>query len=219
MIMKFQPLCYVQGHQPADQAAQSHIQPGLECFQEWGIHNLLGQPVQCLITLCVSICPVWSILLKRFISDMPFSISLGMLLALQQHCFAFGEVTWEWSWTLPPLWTELRQFLGFLEHSACNCAHFLSRPHTGRWERLWAVSQATVRAWKNLDNHSEKFSLINVVERVETLGCNEETSCVCCPSWEACLWNLQNETLIAVLTSLCIYFGRRVLCRMIMNNK
>ena len=37
--------CYVQGHQPADQAAQSHIQPGLECLQGWGINSLLGQPV------------------------------------------------------------------------------------------------------------------------------------------------------------------------------
>ena len=37
--------CYVQGHQPADQAAQSHSQPGLECLQGWGIHSLLGQPV------------------------------------------------------------------------------------------------------------------------------------------------------------------------------
>jgi len=36
---------YVQGHQPPDQAAQSHIQPGLECLQGWGSHNLLGQPV------------------------------------------------------------------------------------------------------------------------------------------------------------------------------
>jgi len=26
-------------------AAQSHIQPGLECLQGWGIHNCLGQPV------------------------------------------------------------------------------------------------------------------------------------------------------------------------------
>ena len=34
--------CYVQGSQPLDQAAQSQIQPGLECIQEWGIHNLLG---------------------------------------------------------------------------------------------------------------------------------------------------------------------------------
>jgi len=37
--------CHVQDCQPPDQAAQSHIQPGLECLQGWGIHNLLGQPV------------------------------------------------------------------------------------------------------------------------------------------------------------------------------
>jgi len=37
--------CYVQGRQPPDQAAQSHTQPGPECLQGWGIHNLLGQPV------------------------------------------------------------------------------------------------------------------------------------------------------------------------------
>jgi len=45
MIIEFQPPCYVQGRQPAGQAAQSHIQPGLECLQGWGIHSLLGQPV------------------------------------------------------------------------------------------------------------------------------------------------------------------------------
>jgi len=39
------------GRQPAAQAAQSHIQPGLECLQGWGIHSLLGQPVQCVTTL------------------------------------------------------------------------------------------------------------------------------------------------------------------------
>jgi len=33
---------YVQGHQPVDQAVQSHIQPGLECLQG---HNLIGHPV------------------------------------------------------------------------------------------------------------------------------------------------------------------------------
>jgi len=43
--------CYVQGRQPADQAAQSHIQPGLECLQGWGTHSLLGLPVQCITTL------------------------------------------------------------------------------------------------------------------------------------------------------------------------
>ena len=45
--------CYVQGRQPAAQAVQSHIQPGLEYLQGWGIHSLLGQPVQCVTTLCV----------------------------------------------------------------------------------------------------------------------------------------------------------------------
>ena len=45
MIILFQPPCCVQGRQPAAQAAQSHIQPGLECLQGWGIHSLLGQPV------------------------------------------------------------------------------------------------------------------------------------------------------------------------------
>ena len=28
MIIEFEHPCYVQGHQPLDQAAQSHIQPG-----------------------------------------------------------------------------------------------------------------------------------------------------------------------------------------------
>jgi len=37
--------CYVQGHKPPDQAAQSHIQPGFECLQRQGIHSLLGQLV------------------------------------------------------------------------------------------------------------------------------------------------------------------------------
>jgi len=58
MIIEFQPLCYVQGHQPPDQAAQSHIQPGLECLQGWGIHNLLGQPVPvCHHPLCEKLPP------------------------------------------------------------------------------------------------------------------------------------------------------------------
>ena len=44
-IIEFHPPCYMQGCQPLDRAAQSHIQPGLECLQGWDIHNLLGQPV------------------------------------------------------------------------------------------------------------------------------------------------------------------------------
>ena len=35
----------MQGRQPPDQATQSHIQPGLECLQGWGIHNHRGPKV------------------------------------------------------------------------------------------------------------------------------------------------------------------------------
>ena len=43
---------------PPDQAAQSHIQPGLECLQGWDIHNLLGQPVPvCHHSLCEKLPP------------------------------------------------------------------------------------------------------------------------------------------------------------------
>ena len=52
-LIQFQPPAMCQ--QPAAQAAQSHIQPGLECLQGWGTHSLLGQPVQCVTTLCVKI--------------------------------------------------------------------------------------------------------------------------------------------------------------------
>jgi len=34
MIIEFQSPCYVQGHQPPDQAAQSHIQPQLLIFHD-----------------------------------------------------------------------------------------------------------------------------------------------------------------------------------------
>jgi len=37
--------CHGQGRQPLDQAAQSHIQPGLECLQGRDINKLLGQHI------------------------------------------------------------------------------------------------------------------------------------------------------------------------------
>ncbi|KAK4817094.1 hypothetical protein QYF61_027925 [Mycteria americana] len=40
-----QPPCKKQGHLQLDQVAQSPFQPGLECFQGWGIYHLSGQPV------------------------------------------------------------------------------------------------------------------------------------------------------------------------------
>ena len=51
MIIQLQPPCCVQGHQPPDQAAQSHIQPGLDCLWGWGIHNLLRLCLSLVITL------------------------------------------------------------------------------------------------------------------------------------------------------------------------
>jgi len=39
-----QPPSNEQGHLQLDQVAQSPIQPGLECFQGWGIDHLSGQP-------------------------------------------------------------------------------------------------------------------------------------------------------------------------------
>ena len=70
--------CYVQGHQPADQAAQSHIQPGLECLQGWGIHSLLGQPVQCVTTLWGKNFFLRSNLNLPYLSLKPFPLVLSL---------------------------------------------------------------------------------------------------------------------------------------------
>ena len=40
-----QPPCSEHGYLQLDQGAQSPVQPGLECFQGWGMHHLSGQPV------------------------------------------------------------------------------------------------------------------------------------------------------------------------------
>ena len=40
-----QPPRSEQGHCYLDQVAQSPVQPGLQCFQGWGLHYLSGQPV------------------------------------------------------------------------------------------------------------------------------------------------------------------------------
>ena len=70
--------CYVQGRQPAAQAAQSHIQPGLECLQGWGIHSLLEQPVQCVTTLWVKNFLLISNLNLPCLSLKPFPLVLSL---------------------------------------------------------------------------------------------------------------------------------------------
>jgi len=55
--IKFQPPCHMQGCQPPhlilDQAAQGHIQPGLEHLQGWGITTSPGSPFQHLTAVSV----------------------------------------------------------------------------------------------------------------------------------------------------------------------
>ena len=77
--------CYVQGRQPAAQAAQSHIQPGLECLQGWGIHSLLGQPVQCLTTLWVKNFLLISNINLPCLSLKPFPLVLSQSTLLNSH--------------------------------------------------------------------------------------------------------------------------------------
>lgn len=52
-LLWLQPLCHGQGHHPLDQIAQGPIQCGLKHFQEWGIHNLIGNLFQSFTTLWV----------------------------------------------------------------------------------------------------------------------------------------------------------------------
>jgi len=47
----FSALCCGQGCQLLDQAAQRHIQPGLECLQGWGIHSLFEATCSSVTTL------------------------------------------------------------------------------------------------------------------------------------------------------------------------
>ena len=90
MLIQFQTSCYMQGRRPPDQAAQSHIQPGLECLHGWGIHSLLGQPVQCVTTLCVKKFLLISILNLpsqfKTIPPCPITTHLSDLLGFWPHC-------------------------------------------------------------------------------------------------------------------------------------
>jgi len=53
--------CYVQGRQPAAQAAQSHIQPGLKCLRDGASTASLSNPFQCVTTTALSLGSVVSL--------------------------------------------------------------------------------------------------------------------------------------------------------------
>ena len=77
--------CYVQSCHPPAQAAQSHIQPGLECLQGWGIHSLLGQPIQCITTLWVKNFFLISNLNLPCLSLKPFPLALSPSTLVNSH--------------------------------------------------------------------------------------------------------------------------------------
>ena len=107
MIISFQTPCCVQGHQPADRVAQSHIQPGLECLQGWGIHSLLGQPVQCVTTPSVKNLLLISKLKLPCLSLRPFPLVLSLPTLVNSHSsfclytpFKYGKATMRSPWSL-----------------------------------------------------------------------------------------------------------------------
>ncbi|KAK4811229.1 hypothetical protein QYF61_022126, partial [Mycteria americana] len=69
-----QPPCNEQGHLQLDQAAQNPVQPGLECFQGWGIYHLPGQPVPVLNLPSFSLKPL------------PLVLSLQALVKILKGC-------------------------------------------------------------------------------------------------------------------------------------
>ena len=81
-IMKLQPPCHMQGHQPShlmlDQAAQGPIQSDLEHLQGWGIHNLSGQLFQYLTNLFVKNFPLTSNLNLPSLNLKPFPLVLQL---------------------------------------------------------------------------------------------------------------------------------------------
>jgi len=90
MIIEFQPPCHGQGGQLPDQAAQSHIQPGLECVQGWGIHNLLGQPIPVLYNpLSEKLTP--SIFKWSFKWSFMFVFSLN---SISSYLFSWLQLSW-----------------------------------------------------------------------------------------------------------------------------
>ena len=57
-IIWFQHPCHGQGHQAPDQAAQSHIQPGLECLFVW-LRSLVHEPEFIYVCACWKVRDTW----------------------------------------------------------------------------------------------------------------------------------------------------------------
>ena len=88
----------MQGRQPAAQAAQSHIQPGLEFLQGWCIHiamRLEGKQelwaMQALVQLAAGRCVLLSLLLQTFSpsQDVRLAVSSVDAAAIEKCCLSF----------------------------------------------------------------------------------------------------------------------------------
>ena len=109
MIIEFQPPCYVQGCQPLDQAAQSHIQPGLECLQGWGIHSLLGWAVPVCHHLCVKNFLLISNLNLPCLSLKPFPLVLSLSNLVNSHSPSYLYAPFKyWKATMRSPWSLLQ---------------------------------------------------------------------------------------------------------------
>ena len=110
--------CYVQGRQPAAQAAQSHIQPGPECLQGWGIHSLLGQPVQCVTTLWRKNFLLILNLNLPCLTLKPFPLVLSLSTLTNSHSLSCLYAPFKY-WKATALWHTARVFLWLSLTSSC----------------------------------------------------------------------------------------------------
>ena len=106
-IIYFQPPWHKPGCQPLDQSAQSHIQPGLECLQGWGIHNLLGQPVPVRHHSLSEKLPLISNPNLPCLSVKSFPLVLSLPTLINSHCpsclyapFKYWKATMRSPWSL-----------------------------------------------------------------------------------------------------------------------
>ena len=99
---------YVQGHQPPAQAAQSHIQPGLNASRDGASTTSLANLFQCITTLFVKNFLLTSNLNLPYLSLRPFSFVLSLSTFINSHSpsclntpFTYWKDTMRSPWSLP----------------------------------------------------------------------------------------------------------------------
>jgi len=105
VVTEFQPPCYVQGCQPPDQAAQSHIQPGLECLQGWGIYTTsFGNLFQCVTTFWMKNVLLISNLNLPCLNLKPFPLVLSLSTPVNSITVSSCS---PWNFSIPVIGTAL----------------------------------------------------------------------------------------------------------------